>query len=132
MFGVADTLQCLEMGAVEILIVWENLEVCLPASTACWQLRCAWPKIGATRNACTHVQTSRVTLRNSVSNEETTLMLSKEQEADASLYKDKESGAELEVIERMPLLEWLANNYKKFGCQLEFITNKSQACAAAG
>ena len=49
------------------------------------------------------------------------------QEADASLYKDKESGAELEVIERMPLLEWLANSYKKFGCQLEFITNKSQA-----
>jgi peptide chain release factor subunit 1 len=26
-FGVSDTLQCLEMGAVEILIVWENLEV---------------------------------------------------------------------------------------------------------
>ena len=26
-FGVADTLQCLEMGAVETLIVWENLEV---------------------------------------------------------------------------------------------------------
>ena len=48
------------------------------------------------------------------------------QEADASLYKDKETGAELEVIERMPLLEWLANGYKKFGCQLEFITNKSQ------
>ena len=27
-FGMADTLQCLEMGAVEVLIVWENLEVC--------------------------------------------------------------------------------------------------------
>ena len=27
MFGVGDTLQCLEMGAVETLIVWENLEV---------------------------------------------------------------------------------------------------------
>ena len=26
-FGVGDTLQCLEMGAVETLIVWENLEV---------------------------------------------------------------------------------------------------------
>ena len=25
-FGVSDTLQCLEMGAVETLIVWENLE----------------------------------------------------------------------------------------------------------
>ena len=28
--------------------------------------------------------------------------------------------------EKLPLLEWLANNYKKFGCILEFITNKSQ------
>ena len=26
-FGVADTLICLEMGAVEILIVWESLDV---------------------------------------------------------------------------------------------------------
>ena len=26
-FGVDDTLQCLDMGAVETLIVWENLEV---------------------------------------------------------------------------------------------------------
>ncbi|CAL8469783.1 g9325 [Coccomyxa elongata] len=95
-FGVADTLQCLDMGAVETLIVWENLEV------------------------------NRLTLRNSVTSEETTVNLSKEQEANESHYKDKETGAELEVIEKMPLLEWLANNYKKFGCQLEFVTNKSQ------
>ena len=27
---------------------------------------------------------------------------------------------------QMPMLEWLANNYKKFGCQLEFVTNRSQ------
>ena len=26
-FGVADTLKALEMGAVEILIVWENLDI---------------------------------------------------------------------------------------------------------
>ena len=26
-FGVKDTLACLDMGAVETLIVWENLEV---------------------------------------------------------------------------------------------------------
>ena len=34
-FGVSDTLQCLEMGAVETLIVWENLEArpaCGPGS----------------------------------------------------------------------------------------------------
>ncbi len=24
------------------------------------------------------------------------------------------------------MLEWLANNYKKFGCVLEFVTNRSQ------
>ncbi|CAL5229047.1 g12296 [Coccomyxa viridis] len=95
-FGVGDTLQCLEMGAVETLIVWENLEV------------------------------SRITFRNSVTSEEVTKELSKEQESNEVHYKDKETGAELEVIEKLPLLEWLANNYKKFGCQLEFVTNKSQ------
>lgn len=34
------------------------------------------------------------------------------------------AGGELEVQDKQPLLEWLANNYKKFGCTLEFITNK--------
>ena len=48
------------------------------------------------------------------------------QESNEAHYKDQETGAELEVIEKMPLLEWLANSYKKFGCQLEFVTNKSQ------
>ena len=69
---------------------------------------------------------SRITFRNSVTSEEVTKELSKEQESNEVHYKDKETGAELEVIEKMPLLEWLANNYKKFGCQLEFVTNKSQ------
>ena len=27
MFGVKDTLACLDMGAVETLIVWENLDM---------------------------------------------------------------------------------------------------------
>lgn len=41
-------------------------------------------------------------------------------------FKDKESGTDLEVQEKLALLEWLAANYKKFGCTLEFVTNKSQ------
>ena len=72
------------------------------------------------------MQVNRITLRNTVTGDESTVTLSKEQEANESHYKDKETGAELEVIEKMPLLEWLANSYKKFGCQLEFVTNKSQ------
>ena len=71
---------------------------------------------------------SRITFRNSSTSEEITKELSKEQESNEVHYKDKETGAELEVIEKLPLLEWLANNYKKFGCQLEFVTNKSQVC----
>ncbi len=51
-------------------------------------------------------------------------MLTAEQAKDGSAFKDKETGAELEVQDKQPLLEWLANNYKKFGCQLEIITNK--------
>ncbi len=74
------------------------------------------------------LQVSRITFRNSVTSEEVTKELSKEQESNEVHYKDKETGAELEVIEKLPLLEWLANNYKKFGCQLEFVTNKSQVC----
>lgn len=33
---------------------------------------------------------------------------------------------ELELLEKQPLLEWLANNYKGFGATLEIITDKSQ------
>lgn len=31
-----------------------------------------------------------------------------------------------ETVDKKPMLEWLAENYKSFGCVLEFITNKSQ------
>ena len=37
---------------------------------------------------------------------------------------DQETGVEMELEENMPLLEWLANNYKKFGAALEIITGE--------
>ncbi len=40
--------------------------------------------------------------------------------------QDKDTGVELELEEQMPLLEWLANNYKVFGTTLEIITDRSQ------
>ena len=52
--------------------------------------------------------------------------MNKEQEADQSNFRDPAANAELEVQERLPLLEWFANEYKRFGCALEFVTNKSQ------
>ncbi|KAI7727648.1 LOW QUALITY PROTEIN: hypothetical protein M8C21_003439, partial [Ambrosia artemisiifolia] len=95
-FGVDDTLKALEMGAVEILIVWENLDY------------------------------NRYVLKNSVTGEIIIKHLNKDQESDQSNFRDSETNAELEVQDKTSLLEWFANEYKKFGCTLEFVTNKSQ------
>ncbi|KAH9546003.1 hypothetical protein CY35_12G074100 [Sphagnum magellanicum] len=95
-FGIEDTLKALEMGAVETLIVWENLEV------------------------------NRYVLKNAVSGELVIKHLNREQESDQSTFREAETQAELEVQEKLSLLEWFANVYKGFGCTLEFVTNKSQ------
>lgn len=96
-FGVEDTLKALELGSVETLICWENLDI------------------------------QRYVLKNHVSATSTTVLhLTPEQEKDKSHFTDKESGVEMELVESQPLLEWLANNYKSFGATLEIITDKSQ------
>ncbi|XP_074608985.1 eukaryotic peptide chain release factor subunit 1 [Acropora palmata] len=95
-FGIDDTLKALEMGAVDTLIVWENLEI------------------------------HRIVLKNHQTDEEKVLHLTPEQEKDKTYSVDSETGVELELLEKQPLLEWLANNYKGFGATLEIITDKSQ------
>jgi len=95
-YGVKDTLYALSCGAVETLIVWENLEI------------------------------NRYILKTPSTGEEKVLHLNKEDEKDKSHFTDTETNADLEVIEKTSLLEWFANNYKSFGAVLEFVTNKSQ------
>ncbi|CAA0840853.1 Eukaryotic peptide chain release factor subunit 1-2 [Striga hermonthica] len=95
-FGVEDTLKVLEMGAIETLIVWENLDI------------------------------TRYFLKNTVSGEVTIKHFNKEQESDQKNFRDPETNVELEVQEKLSLLEWFANEYRRFGCTLEFVTNKSQ------
>jgi peptide chain release factor subunit 1 len=68
---------------------------------------------------------NRFELRNPQSEEITVLLLTPQQEEDPS-YFHTEDGAELEVAEKMQLTEWFAENYKKFGCILEFVTDRSQ------
>lgn len=94
-FMVDDTLKALELGAAEDLIIWENLEV------------------------------ARFVLRNSSTSEETILHLTKEQEANENFFHDKETGVELEVVEKEEFVEWMAENYKQYGCNLEFVTDRS-------
>lgn len=93
---VSDTLKALELGAVEMLLIWDSLEML------------------------------RLELRNNQSGEVTVLHLNPDQERDRSLFVDKDSGTELEVIDRQQLIDWFATNYKKFGTTLEFITDRSQ------
>lgn len=95
-FMVQDTLQALEMSSVETLIVWENLTI------------------------------NRIVVRNTTTNEEKVLHLSPDQEKNDTHFHDSTTGVLLEVIDRVTLVEWLANNYKTFGANLEFVTDRSQ------
>ena len=38
----------------------------------------------------------------------------------------EKDGTELEQVDSMPMLEWLAENYKKFGCVMEFVMDRSE------
>eukprot|EP00580_Thalassiosira_gravida_P018383 CAMPEP_0201674840 /NCGR_PEP_ID=MMETSP0494-20130426/38112_1 /ASSEMBLY_ACC=CAM_ASM_000839 /TAXON_ID=420259 /ORGANISM="Thalassiosira gravida, Strain GMp14c1" /LENGTH=459 /DNA_ID=CAMNT_0048157091 /DNA_START=138 /DNA_END=1517 /DNA_ORIENTATION=+ len=94
-FMVEDTLKALELGAVEELIVWENLEI------------------------------NRYELRNSSTSEKRIVHLNPEQEKNESFFHDPETGVELEVVEKESMVEWLANHFKDYGCKLEFVTDRS-------
>lgn len=95
-FMVQDTLQALEMSSVETVIVWENLAV------------------------------NRLTVKNTSTGEEKILHLTPDQEQNDSHFHDPVTGVQLEIVERVTLVEWLANNYKSFGANLEFVTDRSQ------
>ena len=94
-FMIDDTLQALDLGAVEDLIIWDDLEI------------------------------KRFVLRNTSTGEERAVHLNKEQESQESFFHDPVTGVELETIEKEPLVEWMANNYTSFGCNLEFVTDRS-------
>ncbi|EFI28435.1 translation release factor [Coprinopsis cinerea okayama7 len=95
-FGIDDTLKALELGAVETLIVWENLDI--------------------TRYVLRNAAGEEIVIHANKEQEK-----DKEKFTDKSTGAEME-----QVKEPQPLLEWFAENYKEFGATLEFITNKSQ------
>lgn len=95
-FGIKDTMTALEMGAIETIVVWENLELL------------------------------RLQIRNPHTDKEHILFLTPEQSKDEKLYRDADSGVELDVVENVQFVEWVVSNYKSFGAKLEFITDRSQ------
>ncbi|OQV25946.1 Eukaryotic peptide chain release factor subunit 1 [Hypsibius exemplaris] len=94
-FGVDDTLKCLEMGACEVLICYENMDI------------------------------MRYELRNPSTGEKKVIHQRGNQLQDKSHFVDKDTGVEMELEDSTSLLEWLANGYKGFGAILEIVTDKS-------
>jgi peptide chain release factor subunit 1 len=67
---------------------------------------------------------TRWTLKDSAGNEKI-LHTNKQQEQDRSQFMDNETGQEMEVVEQMPFLEWLADKHRDFGATLEFVSDRS-------
>ena len=94
-FGVADTMKAIEMGALDTMMLFEAIEI------------------------------MRYEVKNPVTQEIKVHYLNDQQAEDPKYFKDKESGVDLEVISVEQLGDWLVMNYKQFGINIEFITDKS-------
>jgi len=94
-YGIEDTLKALELGAVETLIVFENLEV------------------------------TRWTLKDSQGSETILHTTKQQEAASRDKFMDKETGQEMEVASQESFLEWIAEHYKDFGTALEFVSDRS-------
>ncbi|EKD14875.1 eukaryotic peptide chain release factor subunit 1 [Drepanopeziza brunnea f. sp. 'multigermtubi' MB_m1] len=94
-YGVEDTLKALELGAVEILIVFENLEI------------------------------NRWTLKNAAGNLTILHTTKAQEAGDREQFMDRETGQEMEVVSQESFLEWIAEKYKDFGATLEFVSDRS-------
>ena len=70
-FGVVDTLKALEMGSVDTLVVWENLEI------------------------------MRYVLMNHAADSQIILHLTPEQEQDKTKFTDPVTGVELELVDKV-------------------------------
>jgi peptide chain release factor subunit 1 len=94
-FGVQDTMKALEVGALECLLLYEEMAV------------------------------KRFEVHNPTKGETRIHYLTETQEKDNKYFTDAETGAELDIVSIEPLSEWLLLNYKKYGIAIELITDKS-------
>jgi len=74
-----------------------------------------WDNLDLIRHQC----------RNKESGNEVVKILTPAQTANPELFKDAD-GSELEQVDSMNMSEWIANNYKRFGAELQFVTDRSE------
>lgn len=105
-FGVADTLKALEDGAVDTLILWEEMPI----------LRVLRRK-GNGEETLVHVPPDQTG-------------------GDEKFYKDPETGENIEEVSKVTLVEYLVDNYINHGAKLEMVTDQSpegtQFCLGLG
>jgi peptide chain release factor subunit 1 len=94
-YGIDDTLKALELGAVETLIIFENLEV------------------------------TRYVLKDSTGAQHILNLTKQQETASREQFMDKETGQEMEIVSQESFLEWIAEHYKDFGTTLEFVSDRS-------
>ncbi|KAL6869526.1 translation termination factor eRF1 [Amphichorda felina] len=94
-YSIDDTLKALELGAVEILIIFENLEI------------------------------TRWALRDSEGSEHHIYLSKDQEAANRDKFIDKATGQEMEIISQDSFLEWIAEHYKDYGTTLEFVSDRS-------
>ena len=93
-YGAKATMEALESGAIDTLVVFENLPLL------------------------------RVNLQNPTTMGEHAEYIPPSK-LGKKVFKEKESGLEMEHISDTPLVEWIAENYTSFNANLVFITDKS-------
>ncbi|ETO12436.1 hypothetical protein RFI_24941 [Reticulomyxa filosa] len=96
-FGYRDTIRAMEMGALETCIVWENLDLL------------------------------RIQVKHPTTDEKKEIYLTpKEAQSSQDFLKDESTGLVWEIVQQDEFLEWLASQYKSYGCKIEFVTDRSQ------
>lgn len=94
-YAIDDTLKALELGAVETLIIFENLEI------------------------------TRWVLKDSNGSEHVLHLTKQQEATQRDLFLDKATGQEMEIVSQESFLEWIAEHYKDFGAALEFVSDRS-------
>lgn len=87
-FGIQDTMKALDLGALEVMILWEQIEV------------------------------TRYEFRNSRSEENNIVHFLTDKQVeqkDPKFFTDQETGLELDIISQENLADWITESYKKFG-----------------
>lgn len=92
-FGVDDTLKAMEMGALDRMILFEEIEV------------------------------QRFEILSADKSDKRIKYLNSTQEKDPKHFQDPETGVQLEVASQEGLADWLLLHYKGYGISIELITD---------